>query len=151
MVEKDELAVILGDAATASQVSRLHELADNMAEGGVSRDEPVREVMALIGDRWSTLILLILEAGAARHAALRRVINRLSSEGAISQRVLTSKLRALERDGFVIRSATNDIPPRVDYALSPLGAELVERIHGFIDWIRRNRNQIECARELTKE
>ncbi|MCA8889790.1 MAG: helix-turn-helix transcriptional regulator, partial [Parvularculaceae bacterium] len=123
----------------------------NMAEGGVSRDEPVREVMALIGDRWSTLILLILEAGATRHAALRRLINRLSSEGAISQRVLTAKLRALERDGFVIRSATHDIPPRVDYALSPLGAELVERIHGFIDWIRGNRDQIETARELTKE
>lgn len=58
-------------------------------------------ITALIGDRWTNLILLVLETGEARHSDLKRVLGELSDEQAISQRVLTQKLRNLERHGFI--------------------------------------------------
>ncbi|MEY4268871.1 MAG: hypothetical protein RLZZ58_87 [Pseudomonadota bacterium] len=96
-------------------------LARQMDAHGRTRHEPVREIFGLLGDRWTTLILLVLAIGTWRHAELRRILGRLGSEGRISQRVLTLKLRALERDGLVRRAVSTDTPPRVSYALTPLG------------------------------
>jgi DNA-binding HxlR family transcriptional regulator len=92
------------------------------------------------------LILLALGAGAWRHATLRRILCALSDEGAISQRVLTLKLRALERDGLVLRRASADIPPRVDYRLSARGDRLLVEARRLLDWIRAERAGIEEAR-----
>lgn len=83
-------------------------LAAEMAAHGHDREDPAREVMGLLGDRWSTLILLVLATGEWRHAELRRTLAQLSAEQAISQRVLTLKLRTLERDGFVFRTISAD-------------------------------------------
>lgn len=102
--------------------------------------------MGLLGDRWSTLILLVLATGEWRHADLRRTLATLSAEQAISQRVLTLKLRTLERDGFVARFATTDIPPKVSYALTPLGRELHAEARRLIDWINRRAGSIRAAR-----
>ncbi|MDE2597844.1 MAG: helix-turn-helix transcriptional regulator [Sphingomonadales bacterium] len=122
-------------------------LAAEMAAHGTDRDAPVRAVMALLGDRWSTLILLVLATGPLRHAALKRVLARLSAEQAISQRVLTLKLRALERDGFVARSVSADVPPRVSYRLTPLGAGLHGEARRLIDWVNAREQAIRAARE----
>ncbi|MDE2301376.1 MAG: helix-turn-helix transcriptional regulator [Sphingomonadales bacterium] len=121
-------------------------LAAEMAAHGTARDAPVRAVMALLGDRWSTLILLVLATGRWRHAELRRVLARLSAEQAISQRVLTLKLRGLERDGFVLRAATRDVPPRVSYALSPLGMALCDEARRMICWVNGQEAAILAAR-----
>jgi DNA-binding HxlR family transcriptional regulator len=121
-------------------------LADEMAAYGTVREAPVRSVMALLGDRWTTLILLVLATGEWRHAELKRVLARLSAEQAISQRVLTLKLRTLERDGFVARAVTADIPPRVSYRLTPLGEALHDQARGMIDWVKSASTQIETAR-----
>lgn len=121
-------------------------LAADMAAHGTSRDSPVRAVMALLGDRWSTLILLVLTSGECRHAALRRLLSELSNEGDLSQRVLTLKLRALERDGFVQRKATADVPPRVSYALTGLGHALSLQARAMIDWVNGHETAILAAR-----
>ncbi|MFM5950536.1 MAG: winged helix-turn-helix transcriptional regulator [Novosphingobium sp.] len=122
-------------------------LAAEMAAHGTDREAPVRSVMALLGDRWTTLILLVLATGEWRHAELKRVLARLSAEQAISQRVLTLKLRTLERDGFVAREVTGDVPPKVSYRLTPLGQALHDRARGMIDWIKSVTKQIETARQ----
>jgi DNA-binding HxlR family transcriptional regulator len=103
--------------------------------------------MAMLGDRWTTLILLVLGEGEMRHADLKRVVAQLSSEQAISQRVLTLKLRALERYGFVLRSVSADVPPKVAYRLSGLGEDLFAKARGMIDWINARSDSIHEARE----
>ena len=111
------------------------------------REAPVREVMARLGDRWSTLILLVLSAETFRHATLRRLIAALSAESAISQRMLTLRLRALERDGMVHRQVTPTVPPRVDYSLTPMGREFVGLIEGLLAWLEANDRAILASRE----
>lgn len=121
-------------------------LAAQMQAHGTARDEPVREIFALLGDRWSTLILLVLRIGRWRHADLRRVLGALGAEGRISQRVLTLKLRALERDGLVLRHVTADVPPHVSYELSETGRSLVGQVEGMIEWVHAHRAAIDAAR-----
>lgn len=127
--------------------ARIEALAAEMAAHGTDRDAPVRAVMALLGDRWTTLILLVLASGTWRHADLKRTLARLSSEQAISQRVLTLKLRELERDGFVRREASEDVPPKVSYALTALGEELHNQARGLIGWIQAQQGAIAKARQ----
>ncbi|MCB2065676.1 MAG: helix-turn-helix transcriptional regulator [Erythrobacter sp.] len=131
-----------GEEITPETRQRLGELAAEMGEGGVDRDDPARSVAAMLGDRWSPLILLVLETGTWRHADLRRVVAGLSAEQALSQRIMTLKLRALERDGFVRRAATGDVPPRVSYSLTALGRELVTELRRTIDWLNVRREAI---------
>jgi DNA-binding HxlR family transcriptional regulator len=102
--------------------------------------------MALLGDRWTTLILLVLGTGTWRHADLKRVLARLSAEQAISQRVLTLKLRTLERDGMVRRTVSADVPPRVSYALTPLGEGLLAEARRLIGWIEERSETIRVVR-----
>ena len=121
-------------------------LAREMAAHGVERDAPPRAVMAKLGDRWTNLVLLVLATGEWRHAELRRVLSRLSAEQAISQQVLTHKLRELERDGFVARAVSDHVPPRVSYRLTALGIELVGESRRLLDWINCHAAAIEAAR-----
>lgn len=129
------------------------ELAAEMRRHGATRDAPARAVMGLVGDRWTSLILLVLATGEWRHAELRRVVARLSAdvERPISQRMLTLKLRTLERDGFVVRLATNDVPPKVSYRLSPLGLQLALEVRRMVDWINTQKEAIFAARAAHDE
>ena len=117
-----------------------------MAEHGVRRDEPVRMIFGLLGDRWTTLILLVLGMGTWRHAELRRVLGRLGAEEKISQRVLTLKLRTLEREGLVERQVTDSVPPKVSYALTPMGADLRVEAERLIGWVNSRAAAIRAAR-----
>ena len=81
----------------------------------------VSDVLARIGDKWSVLVVSRLGDGPLRFSELRRSI------GGISQRMLTLTLRGLERDGLITRTVFPTIPPRVDYALTPLGRDLLFR------------------------
>jgi len=121
-------------------------LAADMAAHGIRRDDPARAVMAMLGDRWTALILQVLMIGEWRHADLKRALSRLSVEQAISQRVLTLKLRTLERDGFVARLVTADVPPRVSYRLTDAGRELAEQGRAMIDWVNLRADAIAAAR-----
>lgn len=121
-------------------------LAAEMDAVGRERTSPIREVFALLGDRWTMLILLALGSGAWRHATLRKIIGALSIEGSISQKMLTSKLRALERDGFVHRRTSPDVPPKVEYRLSSRGDALLEHASTLLEWLKRERVGIEATR-----
>lgn len=124
----------------------LRALAQDMSAHGTRRVDPPREVMAMLGDRWTSLILQVLAIGAWRHADLKRALAALSEEQAISQRVLTLKLRALERDGFVARHVTADVPPRVSYRLTGLGMDLAREGRRMIDWANERSTAILDAR-----
>lgn len=79
---------------------------------------PVATTVQLIGSKWKLLILRNLFVRPWRFNELRRDLN------GISQKVLTDSLRALEDDGLITRSVYPEVPPRVEYALSPLGESM---------------------------
>src|SRR3954465_12100923 len=110
---------------------------------GVSKEAcpAVREVLSLVGDKWSVLVVGILGDGPRRFSELKRTI-----EG-VSQRMLTLTLRGLERDGLVTRTVFPTVPPRVDYALTKLGQTLLEPVLELAKWAEKNRVQIHSARE----
>jgi len=101
----------------------------------------VREVLDLVGDKWSVLVVRILGRGPKRFSELKRTI-----EG-ISQRMLTLTLRGLERDGLVTRTVTPSIPPRVDYELTRLGHTLQEPVRALAKWAEQHRMTIQLARD----
>ena len=109
----------------------------------------VRETFDRLGDKWSLLVIAILAQGPQRFTALR-----IGVVG-ISQRMLTLTLRTLERDGIVTRTVFPEVPPRVEYALSPLGESLVGPVTALADWavarheeIRGNQAYYDDARTL---
>ncbi len=97
------------------------------------------QTLARIGDKWSMLTIVSLEDGALRFSALRRRIG-------ISQKVLTSTLRSLERDGYVNRAVTPTKPPRVDYDLTDMGREVLGPVRALAGWALGQAERIEQAR-----
>lgn len=100
----------------------------------------VREVLSLVGDKWSVLVIVLLGDSTRRFNEMKRMI-----EG-ISQRMLTLTLRGLERDGLVKRAVYPTVPPRVEYALTPLGKKLLKTVEDMARWAVVNRKDIERAR-----
>src|ERR1700689_4066307 len=130
-----------------SEMAALEALVRSMARDGVQRDQPMREVFARIGDKWSTLLLHLLRTGNYRHAVLRRLVSTVGAEGRISQRMLTLRLRTLERDGLIERRVIpTSHPPGVEYALTELGRSLSAQIETLMQWIRDHMAQILQAR-----
>ncbi|HVY84049.1 MAG TPA: helix-turn-helix domain-containing protein [Caulobacterales bacterium] len=105
----------------------------------------VSEVLSRIGDKWSVLIIVHLGNGPKRFNEIKRKV-----EG-ISQRMLTLTLRSLERDGLVTRTVTPSIPPRVDYALTELGRDLLNPVSALGDWALKHQTCIQAARKRFDE
>ena len=101
----------------------------------------VSDVLARVGDKCSVLVVTRLGGGPVRFNELRRSI------GGISQRMLTLTLRGLERDGLITRTIFPTIPPRVEYALTALGRDLLQPVSGLSEWALRNQGKIARARE----
>jgi DNA-binding HxlR family transcriptional regulator len=102
----------------------------------------LRDLLDRLADKWSLLVVELLGRGTRRFSALRREID------GISQRMLTLTLRQLERDGLVRRTVYPVAPPRVDYALTPLGASLLDAVEPLVAWTRAHRDQIASARDI---
>ncbi|MHB8178730.1 MAG: winged helix-turn-helix transcriptional regulator [Vulcanimicrobiaceae bacterium] len=104
---------------------------------------PTRELLDRIADKWTTLIIGILGRadGPVRFGELRRSIS------GISQKMLTQTLRDLERDGLVIRKLYPEIPPRVEYSLTPLGQTLDEPLRALARWAERHMPAVRTAQE----
>lgn len=104
---------------------------------------PTRALLDRIADKWTTLIIGIL--GEAEHPVrfgeLRRAVT------GISQKMLTQTLRNLERDGLVLRTLYPEIPPRVEYALTPLGRTLGEPLHALAQWAEQHMAHVRSAQE----
>jgi DNA-binding HxlR family transcriptional regulator len=100
----------------------------------------VRQILDRVADKWSLLVIAILERRTMRFTELRREID------GISQRMLTVTLRQLERDGLVRRTVYPVVPPRVDYALTPMGTTLHLTIRSLVTWTEEHQVRIAEAR-----
>jgi DNA-binding HxlR family transcriptional regulator len=103
-------------------------------------DCEVRQILDRVADKWSLLVIALLDARVLRFTELRREID------GVSQRMLTVTLRQLERDGLVRRTVHAVVPPRVDYELTPLGASLHETIQALVTWTESHQQEIAAAR-----
>jgi DNA-binding HxlR family transcriptional regulator len=102
---------------------------------------PIRETLSRVGDKWSLLIISVLNDKPLRFNELRRRID------GISQRMLTRTLRELERDGLVMRTVTPTTPPSVEYALNDLGKTLLVHANALVTWTLANYPQISKAQQ----
>ncbi|WP_328471723.1 winged helix-turn-helix transcriptional regulator [Streptomyces sp. NBC_00448] len=100
----------------------------------------IRQVLDRVGDKWSMLITAVLEDGPLRYTDLQRQIP------GISQRMLTHTLRQLRDDGLITRTAYAEVPPRVEYALAPLGRGLHEIVKQLIGWVADHHDEIRANR-----
>jgi DNA-binding HxlR family transcriptional regulator len=99
-----------------------------------------REVLGRIGDKWSLYVIHLLGGGTMRFSELRRHID------GITPRMLTVTIRSLERDGLISRTAYLVMPPRVDYALTPLGESLLEAATILLRWADAHAADLSAAR-----
>ncbi|WP_141577227.1 helix-turn-helix domain-containing protein [Actinomadura sp. WMMA1423] len=104
-------------------------------------DCPTRLILDRIGDKWSVLVVLILSDGTRRFTELRDLI------GGVTPKVLTQTLRAMERDGLLTREVFAEVPPRVEYTLTPLGHSLRGPIGAITEWAEENVGAVVSARE----
>lgn len=103
---------------------------------------PVKDIMARYGDKWSMYTVLLL----GKHQ--KRRFNELRSTiDGISQRMLTVTLRSLEEDGIISRTIYPEIPPRVEYELTPLGESLVKQLLQLATWAEENFAEILKSRK----
>ncbi len=101
---------------------------------------PVRDVIDHLGDKWSTLLIIVLAGGPQRFNAIKRAVPD------ISQRMLTQTLRDLQRDGLITRQVFPTQPPSVEYRLSEMGKSLLQPLATLIDWAQAHHGAIRDAR-----
>ncbi|MGY1651792.1 winged helix-turn-helix transcriptional regulator [Geodermatophilus sp. SYSU D01119] len=106
-----------------------------------ARDCTSRSAFEDVTAKWASLTLLALHEGGYRFNALRRRVD------GVSEKMLSQTLQALERDGMVSRDVVTTIPPRVEYALTPLGARVAERLRDLADVLEEAAPEVERARE----
>lgn len=98
---------------------------------------PVETTLTLIGDKWKVLILRDLMPGTKRFGELKKSI------GSVSQKVLTSQLRDMEKNGLVNRKVYAEVPPRVEYSLTDLGRSLKPILDAMWNWGERYKSSQE--------
>ncbi|KOV96477.1 HxlR family transcriptional regulator [Streptomyces sp. NRRL B-1140] len=102
---------------------------------------PISPVVDMVFSRWTTPVLWTLHThGRQRFVELERRI------GTITPKVLTQRLRQLERDGLVVRTYHPEVPPRVEYEISELGRSLAPLFAHLADWSAAHLEKVEQAR-----
>jgi DNA-binding HxlR family transcriptional regulator len=101
----------------------------------------VRQILDLIADKWTALVILALSRGTYRYSELHRTI------GGVSQKMLTQTLRSLESSGLIDRKVYPTVPPMVEYSLTPLGETLVKPLKTLCNWASEHMDEVEKARE----
>ena len=115
-----------------------------MIKERVVQDCPIRNVLARVCDKWSLLVIYTLKShqdGPLRFNALRKLIPD------ISQKMLTSTLKSLEADGYVNRKVYAEVPPRVEYSLTPIAKDFLREISYVIEWGQLHFEQIVKGRK----
>jgi len=125
---------LLRDGVPLSDLLRRGEL--------LSADCPSREVLKHVTSRWGVLVLMVLLEQTCRFSDLRRRVD------GVSEKMLAQTLQWLAADGFVIRTAYDEVPPHVDYRLTPLGEEVARQVTSLADWIEVNLPRILSSRTV---
>lgn len=100
----------------------------------------IGKVLAIVGDKWTVMIVRILVERPHRFNEIKRTV------GGISQQMLTRTLKALERDGMVSRTVYPTVPPQVEYALTELGQSLALPVRALGAWVGEHLDEIENSR-----
>lgn len=101
-----------------------------------------RTVLDLVGGKWSVDVLYLLASGTRRYSEVFYEV------GEISKKTLTQTLRALERDGLIARRVFAEVPPKVEYSLTPLGWSITEPLMAMYEWAADHLPDVEAARRL---
>jgi DNA-binding HxlR family transcriptional regulator len=91
-------------------------------------DCPVEAALDVIGGKWKSILLFHIMASTKRFNELHRLVPR------ITQRMLTNQLRELERDGVIARKIYPQVPPKVEYSITPFGATLEPVLRALLTW-----------------
>ena len=94
--------------------------------------EGTRAVLDLLGGKWTVEVLYLLASGRRRYSEVYYEV------GEVSKKVLTRRLRKLEREGLVERTVYPEVPPRVEYSLTPLGWSITEPLMTMYEWAADN-------------
>ncbi len=119
----------------------------NMTEDPLFPDCPIRNILSRIADKWSLLVIYTLDR-AGREATRFKELQRSIPD--ISQKMLTVTLRTLEDDGYVSRTVYPEVPPRVEYALTPRAHSLLPHINALMDWAKENSDAIMADRRKAR-
>ena len=106
-----------------------------------ARDCASRDLLANVSGKWSVLALLALGEGGYRFNALRRRVQ------GVSEKMLAQTLQTLERDGLVTREVVTAIPPRVEYALTPIGSRVAEQVRALVELLEDAVPTVVAARD----
>jgi DNA-binding HxlR family transcriptional regulator len=107
----------------------------------VAKEALVHEMLERVADKWTLLVIDALDSRTEmRFSRLRERL------GGVSQKMLTKTLRQLERDGLVIRRVHAEVPPRVDYRLTPLGVSLGKSVCGLWTWVEAHMKDVDRSR-----
>ncbi|MFJ5431169.1 winged helix-turn-helix transcriptional regulator [Pectobacterium actinidiae] len=133
------------DAFTDDTVSQKTSSAENPDDVAFDHPCPIRDVLDRIGDRWSLLILEALAQKTLRFNELHRHIDD------ISRQMLSRTLKRLDADGFIHRTLYAEVPPRVEYTLTPLGHSFLQPMQLLIQWADQNHAEICRSRRQARQ
>jgi DNA-binding HxlR family transcriptional regulator len=134
----------ISDTAAKTSVPAMTDGKAATAGGPCPSHCPIRDLISRLGDKWSVLVLIALaktENNCLRFSELMRSVQ------GISQRMLSTTLRYLERDGIVTRRLYPEVPPRVEYTLTERGKGLLEPVRALFVWIDHEWPAIEKSRQ----
>jgi len=106
---------------------------------------PIKDLLTRIGDKWSVLVIVTLARAPERRLRFSEMMREVNG---ISQRMLTTTLRYLERDGIVKRRLYPEVPPRVEYTLTKRGIELLVPVKALMIWIESEWPDIQKSRQV---
>lgn len=104
-----------------------------------NRKSPATITLQVIGGKWKVLILYELFSGVKRFSELRRLLS------GVTQKMLTQQLREMEQDGLIYREIYPQIPPKVEYSLTPLGQSLKPIVDAMCDWALKHGKKIKTT------
>lgn len=106
--------------------------------------ESMRDFLDRVADKWSLLVIILLSKSPNKRARFSELQKNLYG---ISQTMLTSTLRSLEKDGLITREVFPVVPPRVEYELTDLGADIMKPMGALLEWVTANWPRVRRARD----
>lgn len=122
-------------------------VSNNKPEPLLNKDCPIRQVINIVGDKWTLPVLYVLKQGTKRYSEIQRQIP------GISKKMLTQTLRNLESDNILKRKVYPVVPPKTEYCLTAFGTKLIEPLEVLSDWAWEHQAELKriCDRRAKQE